>query len=250
MTSFPLERVTFHRTQLRSDNPHDHFSKFLSRGRRQVSATGSSSCTSRGRRDSTGGQRARFLWNSPGTQRSERRGRSRERGGGAERPAGGRPGGPAGPRGPGRASVPGSGRRTARPRKERRGGDTHRGVIQDDVAAGHVAVEAELLQVLDERALGGGGGRQRAARSGRPARPPPGGQGGPCARLQRRLRVRPAPTRGTPQHLPPGTCRRTRASPRTRGTSNRRSPACGVQAGARAPAAGRGGHRAASENEQ
>lgn len=77
--------------------------------------------------------------------------------------------------------MPGSGRRTARPRKERRGGDTHRGVIQDDVAAGHVAVEAELLQVLDERALGGGGGRQRAARSGRPARPPPGGQGGPCA---------------------------------------------------------------------
>lgn len=167
MTSFPLERVTFHRTQLRSDNPHDHFSKFLSRGRRQVSATGPSSCTSRGRRDSTGGQRARFLWNSPGTQRSERRGRSRERGGGAERPAGGRPGGPAGPRGPGRASVPGSGRRTARPPKERRGGDTHRGVIQDDVAAGHVAMEAELLQVLDERALGGGGGRQRAARSGR-----------------------------------------------------------------------------------
>lgn len=90
------------------------------------------------------------------------------------------------------------------PRKERRGGDTHRGVIQDDVAAGHVAVEAELLQVLDERALGGGGGRQRAARSRRPARPPPGGQGGPCARLQRRLRVRPAPTRGTPQHPAPG----------------------------------------------
>lgn len=104
----------------------------------------------------------------------------------------------------GRASVPGSGRRTARPWKERRGRDTHRGVIQDDVAAGHVAVEAELLQVLDERALGGGGGRQRAARSGRPARPPPGGQGGPCARLQRRLRVRPAPTRGTPQHPAPG----------------------------------------------
>lgn len=90
------------------------------------------------------------------------------------------------------------------PWKERRGGDTHRGVIQDDVAAGHVAVEAELLQVLDERALGGGGGRQRAARSGRPARPPPGGQGGPCARLQRRLCVRPAPTRGTPQHPAPG----------------------------------------------
>lgn len=61
------------------------------------------------------------------------------------------------------------------PRKEQCGGDTHRGVIQDDVAAGHVAVEAELLQVLDERALGGGGGRQRAARSGRR----PGGRADP-----------------------------------------------------------------------
>lgn len=113
--------------------------------------------------------------------------------------------------GAGRAAGTGEGQRAGErpkdgpgPRKERRGGDTHRGVIQDDVAAGHVAVEAELLQVLDERALGGGGGRQRAARSGRPARPPPGGQGGPCARLQRRLRVRPAPTRGTPQHPAPG----------------------------------------------
>lgn len=113
------------------------------------------------------------------------------------------------------------------PRKERRGGDTHRGVIQDDVAAGHVAVEAELLQVLDERALGGGGRRQRAARSGRPARPPPRGQGGPCARLQRRLRVRPAPTRGTPQHPAP---RAPAAGP------ERRRGRAGPPTGARRPA--------------
>lgn len=94
------------------------------------------------------------------------------------------------------------------PRKERRGGDTHRGVIQDDVAAGHVAVEAELLQVLDERALGGGGGRQRAARSGRPARPPPGGQGGPCAVSRGGSACAPPPhtlnsAAPAPGHLPP-----------------------------------------------
>lgn len=136
------------------------------------------------------------------------------------------------------------------PWKERRGGDTHRGVIQDDVAAGHVAVEAELLQVLDERALGGGGGRQRAARSGRPARPPPGGRADPVPVSRGGSACAPPPHAELRSTLPPGTCRRTRASPRTRGTSNRRSPACGVQAGARAPAAGRGGHRAASQNEQ
>lgn len=31
---------------------------------------------------------------------------------------------------------------------------THRGVVQDDVAAGHVPVQKVLLQVLDEGALG------------------------------------------------------------------------------------------------
>ena len=35
---------------------------------------------------------------------------------------------------------------------------THRGVIQDDVTAGHVAVKNVFLQVLDEGSLGRSGG--------------------------------------------------------------------------------------------